>query len=368
VRLKTAADRRADAKVSPTKSKFLLSGASLEVWGGVPVATQQQFKDLLSDIEPSKTTKEKASKAHEGPREFLGTHEVFQEYLVNTFLSGSYARHTAIRPRVHDGKEDRADIDVIVLTNHTKEDEPEDVIKLLFDTLKKKYNVKRAVRSVRITTNDFYIDIVPVIAPDGEGGTLYIPDGDLADWVETNPPGHTQWTTEVNEQAEGRFKPLVKLMKWWRRQNPTGYKKPKGFVIECLVAGCMDYRQTQYQELFVGTLEQIVRRYRPYVNWGMVPPIQDPAVSGNSVTKGMEFVEFKAFIEMAEKHAHIGRQAINEEDPEKETERWRQIFGGRFPACKSRALESLLTTAPPSRSILFPDKPIDPTKKPRGFA
>jgi hypothetical protein len=332
------------------------------------MASQQQFKDFLGDIEPSSTTTEKAKKAHTGPREFLASHKDFKKYHLKTFLSGSYARDTAIRPRMHDGKEDRADIDVIVQTNHTKDDEPESVINLLYKTIKEKYpTIRKNVRSVTVTTNDFNVDIVPIIAPHGNP-PLFIPDRNLKDWVETNPPKHTQWTTDTNEKAGGRFKPLVKLIKWWKREHDTGFKKPKGFVLECMVAECMNYAETQYQELFVGTLEQIVNKYRIFIILGSVPAITDPAVPGNSVTKGIEFKEFKAFYEKAKSHAQIGRSAINEKDPEKETEKWKKIFGDRFPSSKAKTMENLLTTAAISPGLSFPNKPIDPTKKPRGFA
>jgi hypothetical protein len=333
------------------------------------MATQQQFKDFLYDIEPSKTTKEKASKAHEGPRDYLATHETFKQYHVKTFLSGSYARSTAIRPRTQDGKEDCADIDIIVVTNHTKKDKPETVINLLFNTLKEKYaDVKKAVRSVRITTTDFHIDIVPIIAPDGIEGTLYLPDRNLKDWVETNPPKHTQWTTEVNEKTGGRFKPLVKLVKWWRRENDTGFRKPKGFVMECMVAYNMNSDETQYQELFVGTFEKMVSAYWLHVAAGIVPPIQDPAVASNSVTNGMEFEEFKTFYDKLEEHANLGRKAINESDDDKQLEMWRKIFGARFPKNgSSKSAESLLASAVIAPRVEFPNREIRP-RKPGEFA
>ena len=332
------------------------------------MATQQQFKDFLSDIEPSKTTKERASSAHTGPRDFLASHDKFKKYHAKTFLSGSYVRDTAIRRRKEDKEEERADIDVIVVTRHTKADKPEDVISLLYKTLKEKYTgAEKNVRSVTIRTDDFKVDIVPISAPDGMDGTQYIPDRDLKDWVETNPLKHTQWTVDTNAKAEGRFKPLVKLVKWWRRENRTGFRKPKGFVLECIVAECMVYNQTEYQELFVGTLEQIVAKYGAYIQAGVIPTIQDPAGTGIPVTKGMKFNEFKAFYEMTIVHANLGRSAINEKDPAKETEKWRKIFGDRFPACSSGTAESLLTTAMAS-SLSFPDKPINPANKPRGFA
>ncbi|MFQ5792398.1 MAG: hypothetical protein ACE5JI_18165 [Acidobacteriota bacterium] len=61
------------------------------------------FEGFLRDIEPSRTTKSNASSAHSALREFLPTHETFSNVLVDSFLSGSYRRDTAIRPRLRDG-------------------------------------------------------------------------------------------------------------------------------------------------------------------------------------------------------------------------------------------------------------------------
>ena len=95
------------------------------------MAVQSQFKDFLRDIEPSSTTKANASSAHTKLRNFLQADEDFKEYHTATFLSGSYKRDTAIRPRMKNGDTDRPDVDIIVVTNHTLSDKPGDVIELL---------------------------------------------------------------------------------------------------------------------------------------------------------------------------------------------------------------------------------------------
>ena len=43
----------------------------------------------------------------------------------------------------------------------------------------------------------------------------------------------------------------------WRRENPTAGmgNRPKGFVIEKIVADCMSYSEKNYAELFTVTLE-----------------------------------------------------------------------------------------------------------------
>lgn len=87
------------------------------------------------------------------------------------------------------------------------------------------------------------MDVVPIIS-DGYGGYL-IPDIHLEEWLVTNPPAHTEWTVEVNKNANGRFKPLVKLFKWWRRENLSDLKRPKR--IHFRMPGCQAYELLRIQ-------------------------------------------------------------------------------------------------------------------------
>lgn len=335
----------------------------------MPNNLQSAFEVFLKDIEPSKTTKSNASQAHTSLRDFLARHESFKDVHVRTFLSGSYKRDTAIRPRKKGDNVDRPDVDIVVVTNHSLEDSPVDVVKLLYDTLSKEYEtIRKQQRSVGIETDKADMDVVPVIEPNGQGEGHYIADRKLDEWLETNPPAHTEWTTEVNKKADGRFKPLVKLFKWWRRSNPTVSKKPKGFVLECIVAECMDYTEKNYSELFVGTLEDFVDRYSGHITLGIVPTISDPGVPSNSVTQGMTFDAFKGFYNKVKTHAEIARGASDETNDENAVILWRQVFGDRFPKFGSAVKSSgLLTSAVATNSLSFPDQPIRPNK-PEGFA
>ncbi len=158
------------------------------------------FEDFLRDIEPSATTKSNASSAHNTLRSFLRSHATFRNVLVESFLSGSYRRDTAIRPRARDGDIERPDVDVIVVTNHTMYDSPGDVLELLYQTLKENYAaIRKQQRSVRVETTNAVMDVVPMIAPNGEDGPFYVPDRKLENWVETNPVRHTQWTIDTNK-------------------------------------------------------------------------------------------------------------------------------------------------------------------------
>lgn len=117
---------------------------------------QARFTELLADIEPSPTTKSQASGGHTGIRDHLRKQEKFKDRYVSSFLSGSYARSTSIRPRTSADGEERPDVDIIIVTNFETSDHPDDVLKEVCRALEDGddgYPVERInKRSVRVET------------------------------------------------------------------------------------------------------------------------------------------------------------------------------------------------------------------------
>lgn len=329
-----------------------------------------RFTELLADIEPSSTTKSAASSAHSAVRAHLKTHPDFKEVWVGDFLAGSYARNTAIRPKKSEGGYERPDIDIIVVTDFSTEDEPDVVLRTVSKALKDSFTVERInKRSVRVVTTDADIDVVPVI-PDG---TIYqIPDREIEYWKATNPPGHTEWSRIQNEDFEGRFKPLVKLFKWWRRENKTG-KRPKGFVLEVLASKHAPPGELHYGESFARMLEGIYSEYGALAAIDYMPYIEDPGLPGNNILSKVSLADWKNFIDRVRVHAGYARRAQDEDDVAEATRLWRKLFGNRFKATSTAAkAESLAgyANAPAigvSGQYIFPDQPAAPNK-PRDFA
>ncbi len=327
-----------------------------------------RFTEFLADIEPSATTKSNASSAHTKLRAILRQDAIFAPLHKNTFLSGSYKRDTAIRPRVKNGDAHRPDVDIIVVTNHSIYDSPQLAVDDVFNVLTRHYTpTNRQARSVSVSTLTADMDAVPLIQPYNDGN-FYIPDRKHQQWLLTNPPGHTQWTTDMNNATGGRFKPLVKMFKWWRRENPTIAKRPKGFMLEVLAAENMNRRETHYGELFVQLLEALVKRYEYEVSLGIVPSVADPSLPENNIMGGIGFTAFEGLYNKIKLHAAIGRRALSIEDQDKATAKWRQLFGDRFPKPPLRKSAGLMTPAPASAGLVFPDHPVRPPNKPAGFA
>ena len=334
----------------------------------------ERFRELLGDIEPSQTTVHRGSAAHTGVREHLRTQSQFRNRYISSFLAGSYARDTAIRPRTLAGNQDRPDVDIVVVTNFTRRDHPDAVLREVARALRdggRGYEVERInKRSVRVETSQAEMDIVPVIES-GYGFGYEISDREMGLWLFTNPPFHTDWSSQQNVRFGGDFKPLVKMFKWWRRTNLTGSPRPKGFVLEVLVAMFGPPAVTHYGEAFARTLEGIYNAYAYDASMNRKPVIADPAVPTNDILAKVTVPQWKAFIEKVRVHAGIARHAQVTDDMEEATHRWRRIFGDRFrPTARpaSAARYGGLASAAVTSGYTFPDASAAPPSKPRGFA
>lgn len=322
-----------------------------------------RFKELLADIEPSATTKSNSSDAHTNVRKHLRGHKSFKDRWVSDFLAGSYSRDTAIRPKKTDDGYERPDVDIIVETNFDTADAPDAVLNELSKALEDEFDVERVnMRSVSIVTAKAEMDVVPVVA---NGDIYQLPDRDLGSWKQTNPPGHNNWSKDRNEVFDGRFKPLVKLFKWWRRENKTG-KRPKGFVLEVLVARHAPDDELHYGEAFAQMLESIADTYgdeKPYID--------DPGLPGNDILSKVSNSDWKNFVQRVRTHAGHARRAQDTDDMEEATRLWRKLLGDRFKETVKASAENTTTyaaaPAAAATGYTFPDEPAAPNK-PRGFA
>ena len=332
-----------------------------------------RFHELLKDIEPSPTTTTQASAAHTRIRDHLRKQESFKDRYVQSFLSGSFARDTAIRPQASADGTERPDVDIIVVTNFTIYDGPDDVLAEVRSALEDDgngYEVERVnQRSVRVETWQAEMDIVPVC--EIPGGYM-IPDREAGTWKFTNPPVHTEWSAEQNQTFEGRFKPLVKMLKWWRRTRTTPSKKPKGFVLEMLLAKHSPTDETHFGEAFTKTLENIRDAYGAHASSDLKPFIADPAIPSSDILAKVSLPQWKDFVEKVLVYAEIARKAQDTDDMEEATQQWRRVFGSRFKAtanpAKAAAYGGLAAAVAPAEGYTFPRVPATPPNKPRGFA
>lgn len=195
-----------------------------------------QFKEALSNIEPTEDDKTHAPQAHQEVREALMADETLIGWGLNPILIGSYKRHVSIRRM--------KDVDLFGrLEDLPDEVEPDELLKEFERVLKAEFGrerVARQARSLQVAFPDLdglYVDAVPArpwTSPYGEAA-WQLPKRGEDGWQATNPEKLTELTTELNADFNKLYVPVVKLLRQTRR-SLMGNKKPGGLTIEIAAA------------------------------------------------------------------------------------------------------------------------------------
>lgn len=289
-----------------------------------PLELASDFKALASSIEPKATHVAAAKSAQEKVRDQLCADVESKDAVKDTFLSGSYARNTAIN--------DINDVDVICILDidHTIT-APEVVLAWLHGILGRYYTeTKRQGRSIGVQgAKGVWLDIVPATPMSSNAGPLRIPDREASEWVASHPKGQITAASDLNSATNGYFVPAVKLMKFWRDKLPRETCRPKSYILETLVHRTIGYPNS-HAVAIVNSLEGIVRTYGAFRNTNAVPLISDPGYSSVNVAKRWPSSEFDKFMTEADSAASTARQALNEPDAEESRKLWRKLFGATF--------------------------------------
>lgn len=282
------------------------------------------FGVYVSSLEPEDAAVAAAKAAHEKVRERLKTDDDTKEAHKDTFLSGSYARHTAIH--------DINDVDVICIVDidHTIT-EPEVVLSWLQGVLSKYYRETRLQgRSIGANAaKGVWLDIVPSTPASADDGPLWIPDRDARQWVQTHPKGQIAAATSKNRVTNGYYVQTVKLLKAWRDRLPTEKSKPKSYILETLVHQMIGL-PLPHAGAVVSVLEGIQTNFGYYRGTGIVPQIPDPGYSSINVAKRWATGDFDAFLEQVKSAAETARKAFDATDETESRRLWRKLFGSTF--------------------------------------
>ncbi len=329
------------------------------------------FTDFMRNIRLTDNQRTDAITGHSTLRKRLHSDDDLSSIIVATFLQGSYCRHTAVRPK----GEERADVDVVVVTNiDADHSTPEEAIGVFVPFVKKHYSGKyrRAARSIQIELSYVDLDLVITAAPSEIDKEFYrsldaathgsdeetlmleaareqlqefstkkpqwqlepllIPDRDAGDWEPTHPLSQIAWTVNKNKQCNRHYVNVVKAIKWWRLVSDSTPKYPKGYPLEHIVGDCCPDAIGSIAEGFTLTLAAISSRYAPYVEAEKVPALPDRGVPEHNVLARITPEEFAAFHQQASGAAEAAREALDEEDLNTSVQLWRALFGEKFPA------------------------------------
>ncbi len=339
------------------------------------------FTKFLQGIRPTENQRNDCKTGHQTLRDRLHAYEDLKSILVSTFLQGSYRRATAVRPK----GEAKLDVDIITVTRLKREDyqNPDDAMDIFVPFLDEYYEGKyqRQGRSFGIELSYVNLDLVITSAPseaeeeayksqaartiltpediddwffkkswvppeerssqiafleairqeqEWKTEPLWIPNRDAGDWEETHPLEQIKWTWGKNARCNKHYVNVVKAIKWWQRVHHPD-DRPKGYPLEHLVGVCCPDSITSVAEGVTKSLETIVADYSAYAEYKLVPCLPDHGVPGHNVLERVDGEEFAEFYEHAEDASEIAREALDAETKEKSIEKWKELFGSKFP-------------------------------------
>jgi hypothetical protein len=152
--------------------------------------------------------------------------------------------------------------------------------------------------------------VVPAINVDRNGDVIWIPDRESGDWIKSSPKKHSENATAVNKIQNGKFKPLVKLLKYWNGNLPSTANF-KSFTIETMAThlffkvafASLEEGLTTFFD-FVCSFNGKAKAYRWGDSYGMslsflARNIPDAAGTGSNTAASIDYERMMRFIENA---------------------------------------------------------------------
>lgn len=277
--------------------------------------------------------------------------------LKDDFLTGSYKRHTIIKP-----KDDKEKFDVDILIAFDKDDYSEtelaDLRKIVIGNLHEinAENPELGVTAINETQRrsigvefgqNFQIDIVPAV--EIEKDVLYkIFDRRTLEAVQSNPKLHAELLTKANEDTGGLLVPLIKILKAWKREKCDYVKS---FHIELLAVKI-------FTGTTIGTLPKgLAKFFESAGDYLKSSCLKDPANSEILIDEYLDKDGTREQIcTLIEAEKVIAKAAVDAEQNENSNEAvglWMQVFGNdsSSKSSASSAASTLVVTGTTSRSF-----------------
>lgn len=326
------------------------------------------FEKFVSNVQPTQERITAVSEAHNTLRSHLAGDAELVYPVADSFLSGSYARYTAIDP-IKD-----ADIILVLeekeLSGDFTEPHPRTVLKDLRDVIDDFYdevNLETQRRSIQVQLpdDDIRMDVVPAIAPKGKDRPLYVPDYAQGRWIASHPAGHIEHARKTNSDSDGRFVRVVKALKWWRGRRFPKDRAPKSFLLEAIVAQHMAMGEDSLPEAFAATVENIREAFSAPRLGRRLPVVPDPGLPDQNdlvASCGWTLDDFLFFCDALDELAGAATAALEAATKEATIEIWQSVFGGDvYPASltedEERAMAKSLETAQvPAAGSAFPHR------------
>ncbi|HIK19293.1 MAG TPA: nucleotidyltransferase [Leptolyngbyaceae cyanobacterium M33_DOE_097] len=325
------------------------------------------FEELLKNIQPPVARIKTAQRLPRLVRDYIKASQTFLTITPHTRLAGSYAQNMVVG--------EVKDVDTLVRVSgnpETNEPEAKQLIrdlKGLLDGLpaylgyegyaETQIEVERARRSIHVyfKDEDFHLDFVPCIAPDGFKNLLYVPDRDFNEWIASHPIGYITLLNKLNKKYGKKVKPLGKLLKHFRNHQMKN-RKPKSYWLGALLLYHVQTGNLNMDAclgvLFRDLLDEIHYQY-DHLLWTSdtaTPNIPDPVLNHN-ISWNWSRTHFKTFMSRIDEGRQWATEALDAGDRDEAITYWQKIFGEEyFPSEVETVVSNLANAACPGKSLV----------------
>lgn len=286
----------------------------------------QSFKDYASNLEITDRQESLVATTQKNVVDAIGN-EISLHPDSKSQLIGSYDRNTLTR-YLSEG-----DVDVMVVMHHGDNENwntPSGTIACLnkfreiLDGAYPDTTKRRDENCITVQFSAFRLDVVPAFK--NTAGYYTIPDTSKSAWIQTNPIEFAKAITTVNTQMDGRFIPLIKMVKGWNRQ--VGWPI-KSFHLECMMY--THYKNYTQGYTYPSMLQVFFDKLPTYLNNYCYEPIRGERVDSymvgddlilaiNKATRAAE--KFKKATDYVGSYPNTPKYAIDE---------WKKLLGDFFP-------------------------------------
>lgn len=305
----------------------------------------EEFEKLRSKIEPTENEKSLVSAGHSKMRSMLENSTDVK--IVDTFLTGSYARDTMIRPL--------KDVDFIVKIHygHHKNDTPMQLLSKISRVLRSAYPSTPVIIKqpcIRVQFSYCHFEVVPAIGFSDDEGLFKIPTDSGLGWQQTYPKIPDKWMTQENKEAGGLFKPTVKMLKRWRDEHKVPLRS---FHLEMLAR--MAFNVYKIEDYADGVWAFFTNTNKLFDTYKISPFVQEPGRQGVYVDKYLyanpfllaavkkQIKDYAVYSQKAFDYMQKGQIGFAKQI-------WSKIFGSGFYASTTSpsSFSSLLMSPPPT--------------------
>lgn len=209
------------------------------------MSVQSHLRNLSSNLNLKDDEKDKITKSINNLSARLNSY--FGNQLNDHFKFGSYTRGT-ILPRKADIY---SDVDYMVILENPNNYKPQTLLNQLRVFVKKYYStseIRQSHPTIVLELNHIRFELVP--AKKDLWGNIYIPSpsSSFEEWVSTDPNAFNKKLTDANVRNAYEIKPLVRLMKYWNRNNGSYLSsyELENWIVNNIYWGCNNLKDYVY--------------------------------------------------------------------------------------------------------------------------